>query len=130
MPRLPLSGRIALGILAGFILAGCGFGDLFRAPGPADGVIFVFHSPVELVEGDTVPLVVSVSAGGKALPNPRMVITSLDTTHVRLTAANDSLIGVRRGNAELELRLEGSIITGDAPDTVQTIRVCNPASGC
>ena len=126
MPRLPLSGRIALGILAGFILAGCGFGDLFRAPGPADGVVFVFHSPTtELVEGDTVPLVVSVTADGTTLANPHLVITSLDTTRLLVTPSGDSLIAVRNGLPQLELRLVASIITGAAPDTVHTIRVRN-----
>jgi hypothetical protein len=79
MPRLPVGGRIGLGILASLVLAGCGFGDLFRAPGPADGVTFVFQSTTDLIVGDRVPLVVSVIAGGTMLPNPHLVITSLDT---------------------------------------------------
>lgn len=124
MPRLPLSGRIALGILASsLILAGCGFGDLFRAPGPADGVVFVFHSDTTPSAGDTVALVVSVSAGGRTLENPHIVIASLDTTRLLLTASGDSLIAVRQGLADLELRLVASVITGVAPDTIHRIRV-------
>jgi hypothetical protein len=123
MPRLPLGGRIGLGILASLVLAGCGFGDLFRAPGPAEGVTFVFQSTTNLVVGDRVPLVVSVIADGMTLANPHLVITSLDTTRLRLTPSHDSLIAVRQGSPELELRLVASVITGDAPDTVQIIRV-------
>ena len=123
MPRLPLGGRIGLGILASLVLAGCGFGDLFRPPGPAAGVTFVFQSATDLVVGDRVPLVVSVIADGMTLPNPHLVITSLDTMRLRLTPAHDSLIAVRQGSPQLELRLVASVITGDAPDTVQTIRV-------
>ncbi|MDP3909188.1 MAG: hypothetical protein Q8Q14_02260 [Gemmatimonadales bacterium] len=121
MPRWPLSG--GLGILASLQLAGCGFGDLFRAPGPADGVLFVFQSDTLLDVGDTVPLVVAVIADGQMLPNPRIVIASSDTTRLAVTPAGDAVIGVRQGLADLDVRLVGSIITGEPPDTVQRFRV-------
>jgi hypothetical protein len=113
----------ALGLPASLLLAGCGFGDLFRAPGPADGVVFVFQSDTILSVGDTVPLVVSVIADGQTLADPRIVISSTDTTRLALTPAGDRLIGVRQGLASLEVRLIGSVITGDPPDTVQRVRV-------
>ncbi|MBW8840164.1 MAG: hypothetical protein JF602_10015 [Gemmatimonadetes bacterium] len=62
-------------------------------------------------------------ADGMTLANPHLVITSLDTTRLRLTPSHDSLIAVRQGSPELELRLVASVITGNAPDTVQIIRV-------
>jgi len=123
MPRLPLSAGIALGILASALLAGCGFGDLFRAPGPAAGVVFIFQSDTNLVVGDTVPLVVAVVADGEVLANPRFVVTSLDTTLLTVTPSGDTLIGIRQGKADLEVRLVGSMITGPAPDTIHPFRV-------
>lgn len=123
MPRLPLSAGIVLRILASLPLAGCGFGDVFKSPGPAAGVVFVFQSDTILDVGDTVPFVVSVTAGGTVLANPRMVLTSLDTTRLAITATGDRLIGIRQGLADLEVRLIGSMITGPAPDTIQKIRV-------
>jgi hypothetical protein len=123
MPRLPLSAGIALGIPASLLLAGCGFGDVFKSPGPAAGVVFVFQSDTSLAVGDTVPLVVAVFADAEILANPRFVVTSLDTTRLAITPSFDAMIGISQGKADLEVRLVGSIITGAAPDTIHPIRV-------
>ena len=123
MPRLPLSAGIVLRILASLMLAGCGFGEVFKAPGPAVGVVFIFQSDTVLAVADTVPLVVSVLAGGEVLVNPPLVVTSLDTTTLTITPSGDTLIGIRQGKADLEVRLVGSMITGPAPDTILSIRV-------
>jgi len=123
MPRLPLSAGIALRILASLMLAGCGFGEVFKAPGPAAGVVFIFQSDTTLAVGDTVPFVVAVVAEGEILANPRLVVTSLDTTRLILTPSGDALIGISQGKADLEVRLVGSMITGPAPDTIHPFRV-------
>jgi len=121
MLRWPSSG--GLGILVSLQLVGCGFGDLFRSPGPADDVLFVFQSDTLLDVGDTVPLVVAVIADGRMLRNPRMAISSSDTTRLALTPAGDAVIGVRQGVVDLAVRLVGSVITGEPPDTLQRFRV-------
>ena len=123
MPRLPWSAGIVLGILASPMLAGCGLGDVFKAPGPAVGVVFVFQSDTILAVGDTVPLVVSVVVGGEMLANPRLLVASLDTTRLTLTPSGDTLIALRPGPVDLEVRLVGSMITGPAPDTIHPMRV-------
>ena len=123
MPRLPLSAGIVLRTLASLMLAGCGFGDVFKAPGPATGIVFVFQSDTILAVGDTIPLVVSVIADGAMLANPRLLVTSLDTTHLTVTPSGDTLIGIRQGLVALEVRLVGSMITGPAPDTIHPMRV-------
>jgi len=123
MPRLPLSAGIALRILASLLLAGCGLGDVFKSPGPAAGIVFVFQSDTVLAVDDTIPLVVAVVAVGEILANPRFVVTSLDTTRLVITPSGDTLIGISQGKADLEVRLVGSMITGPAPDTIHPIRV-------
>ena len=122
MPRLPLPAGIALTFLAN-LLAGCGYGDVFKAPGHAVGVVFVFESDTTPAVGDTLPLVISVVAGGAPLVNPRLIVTSLDTMRLVVTPSGDTLIGVRTGPVDLEVRLVGSMITGVAPDTVHSMRV-------
>lgn len=121
--RLGLSAGITLGILASTQLAGCGFGDLFRAPGPAAGIVFAFQGDTTVAVGDTIPLVIGVLVDGEVLTNPRLVVASTDTTRLTLTPSSDGLIGVRVGAAGLDVRLVGSMITGPAPDTIQSIRV-------
>lgn len=123
MRRLPLPAGIAPRILATLILAGCGIGEVFKAPGPAAGVVFIFQSDTTLVIGDTVPLVIAVVADGDILANPRFVVTSLDTTLLTVTPSGDTLIAIRQGKADLEVRLVGSMITGPAPDTIHAFRV-------
>lgn len=123
MPRLPLPAGIVLRSLASLMLAGCGIGDVFKAPGPAAGVVFVFQSDTVLAVGDTIPLDVSVVADGEVLANPRLIVTSLDNSRLAVTPSGDTLIGVGTGPVDLDVRLVGSMITGGAPDTIHPMRV-------
>lgn len=122
MPQPPRA-RTALGILASLLLAGCGFGDLFRAPGPAPDVLFVWRSDTVFAVGTMVPVRVSVVVRGDTLRDPRVDVRSLDTTRIRLNAAGDSLVGVRQGMTDIAIQLLSSMITGTPLDTLLRVRV-------
>lgn len=103
----------------------CGLADVFEPAGPADDVVFVFTPEPDLAVNDTIPLIVSISAGGRALEQPRLLVTSLTPARLAVTAGGDSLIGLSNGQADLEVRLVSSVVTGVAPDTVIRIQVRN-----
>lgn len=123
MRRWPFTVPIAATILGTALLMACGLAEVFEPAGPADDVAFLFTPEPDVAVGDTVPLVVSVTAGGRPLENPSLLITSLTPGRLAVTAAGDSVVGLNPGAADIEVRLVSSIITGEAPDTVLRIQV-------
>ncbi len=102
------------------LMMGCGFDAVFQSPGPAT-VSFVF-ADTNLTVGTTVPLVVTVIAGGVAQAHPNLIAFTDDSTVVDLTAGDDSLAALRTGFASLTLKFQSALRTGVA-DTVIPIRV-------
>jgi hypothetical protein len=113
---------LAAGLCGSLAVLACGLGDVFKSPGPAADVVFVFADSV-LAVGDTVPFVVSVRTATGDLANPHLRVTSLDPALLQVSSRGDTLIALSQGRPRLDVELVSSVITGAAPDTVQTIRV-------
>ena len=111
--------RAAVFVIATSLMASCGFDAVLKSPGPAD-VRFVFSDTL-LTLGTTVPLVVTVLAGGAPQAHPSLVAFTTDPTVVGLTAGDDSLAAHRSGFANLDLKFQSSLRA--AAETVITIRV-------
>ncbi|HXV86047.1 MAG TPA: hypothetical protein VD793_05075 [Gemmatimonadales bacterium] len=121
MPRSRVPRRLAvLSLLPA--LGACAVLDLFEAAGPGD-VAFQFTGETSFRTGDRHPFAVTVSVDGVPLDGPRLLIQSTDTTVVALAPAGDSLIAVKPGRADLYIRLQQSLLVGEYPDTVITLRV-------
>ena len=84
-----------------------------------------YTGPDVLTVGDTVPVSITVTAGGAALTNARLWITSSDTTIIALSPNSDTLFARDRGFDTLTIRVVASIFTDTLPTIQQPIRV-NP----
>jgi hypothetical protein len=111
----------ALAIGVSPLMMGCGFDAIFQSPGPGD-VHFVFGDTV-LTRGTTVPLVVTVIAGGTALANPQLTVFTYNTAVVKLTTQGDSLAALKVGQDSINIRFQSSLLTGVPADTVIRLRV-------
>lgn len=112
----------ALTVLGAVATAGCAFADVFRASA-MEPVVITYVGDTILTEGTTVPLRVKVEAGGTTLPNPRLAVTSSDTSVVAVTAGQDSLRAGVLGSATLTIVFESSMLSGSEPDTVLVLQV-------
>lgn len=110
------------GLAALAALAACRLPDAFAAPG-LEPVVLTYLSDTALTQGTTVALVIAVSVNGVPVPNPRLTLSSSDTTIVAITAAGDSLAARALGRAVLTVRLESSVLTDSLPTLAQPLRV-------
>ena len=101
------------------LMMGCGFDAVLKSPGPAT-VTFVFTDTL-LTLGTTVPLVVTVIAGGVPQSHVSLIAFTDNPTVVGLTAADDSLVTHRTGFTNLDLRFQSSLRA--TAETVIAIRV-------
>jgi len=106
----------------GFALLGCGLADLFSAAKIGD-VSIAYTGPDVVNVGDTVPLSVSVTAGGTPMTDVLLWVTSSDTTVLGISATSDTFYARDRGNETLTIRVVASIFTDTFPTLAQRIRV-------
>lgn len=116
------SGVVTRLALTGAAVSACALADVFRAPG-LQPVTLTYVGDTILPLGVAVPFAVTVEAGGALLPQPRLDITSSDTSVVALTAGSDSLLGKRTATATLTIRLQTALLPDSAPTLVQPLRV-------
>ena len=112
--------RTAVFVIGVSLTTGCGFDAILKSPGPAD-VTFAFSDSV-LVVNDTVPLVVTVIAGGVPQAHPNLIAFTDNPIVVGVTAGDDSLIARRTGTVNLNLRFQSTLRPSPA-DTVIRLRV-------
>ena len=106
----------------GIVLVACGFADLFTAAKIGD-IVVTYTGPDVLAVGDTVPVSITVTAGGTPFTDARLSITSSDTSIVALSARSDTLFAKARGFDTLTIRVVASIFTDTVPTILQQIRV-------
>lgn len=111
-------------IVTGIAVLACGIADLFNSAKIGD-ITVVYTGPEVLTIGDTVPVSVSVTAGGTPFTDARLWITSSDTTVIALSARSDTLFARDNGLDTLTIRVVASIFTDTFPTILQPIRV-NP----
>src|SRR5579862_9866473 len=117
--RLVRSGlRVLTAAILVQTLATC---DALTAP-KTDPVSLTWVGDTTVTAGLTVPLSVSVTVGGNSYANPHFVVTSSDTTILRITGA-DSLKALRLGNVTVTVQLVNVILTGTAPVLKQQLLV-------
>lgn len=86
-------------------------------------VVLSWASDTVLIQDSTVALVIGVSANGVPVRNPRLAVTSSDTTIVVVNATGDSLFARALGRAAVTVRLESSVLTDSVPTLTQSLRV-------
>jgi len=102
------------------LMMGCGFDAVLKSPGPAD-VRFVFSDTV-LTLNTTVPLVVTVIAGGVPQAHPDLITFTYNPNVIGVTAGDDSLVARRSGTDSINIRFQSTLRSG-VDDTVIAIRV-------
>lgn len=107
----------------GFVL-GCGFAEVFRSPTVGD-VVLTYSGPTTMNVDDRLPFDVTVTVDGAPFPNPRVFITSSDTSILVLSPGYDSIIARARGFDTLTIKVVASIFTDSFPTIQQQVRV-NP----
>src|SRR5581483_2911506 len=95
--------------------------DSLTAP-KTDTVSITWVGDTTVTAGLTVPLSIAVTVGGNAYANPHFVVTSSDTTILRVTGS-DSLKAVRLGSVTVTVQLVNVILTGTAPVLKQNLLV-------
>ena len=104
------------------VLVSCGLADLLD-PGKIGDVVIAYSGPDVVSVGDTVPISVTVTAGGTPLTDALLWITSSDTSIVSLSARGDTLFARDRGFDTLTIRVVASIFTDSFPTLLQPVRV-------
>ncbi len=121
MPRVSLAALVAASIgLAGS--GACRLPDAFAAP-RLEPVVLTYLGDTLPSVGTTIPAVIGVSVNGVAVPNPRLSLTSSDTTILAVSAGGDSLAARSLGRVTLTVRLESSVLTDSLPTLDQPLRV-------
>jgi hypothetical protein len=103
-------------------LAVLGACDAFAGP-RVEPVVVAYAGDTVLIRGTAVAAVITVTANGKPLPHPRLVLSSSDPAIFAVTAGGDSLAALKVGPATLTVRLESSILTDSMPTLSQALRV-------
>jgi hypothetical protein len=116
----PHGQRTAVFVIGISLMMGCGFDAILKSPGPA-AVSFVFNDTV-LTLNTTVPLVVTVLAGGVPQAHPYLVAFSYNPSVFDFTAGDDSLIARRAGTDSMHIGFQSTLRAG-VSDTIITIRV-------
>ena len=104
------------------VLVSCGFADLFQS-GKIGDVAIAYSGPTVVSAGDTVPISVTVTAGGTPLTDALLWITSSDTSILSLSARSDTLFAKSKGFDTLTIRVVTSIFTDSFPTLLQPVRV-------
>src|SRR5207247_5807737 len=84
--------RLALTVTSGIAALACGLSDVFRSPG-IEQVTLTYQGPICIPVDSTEPFRVVVEAGSVRLRQPRLGITSSDSSVVEVTPGLDSLRG-------------------------------------
>jgi hypothetical protein len=100
---------------------GCRLPDAFAAP-RLEPVVLTYLGDSTPARGTTIPAVIGVSVNGVPVPNPRLALSSSDTTILAVTAGGDSLAALALGRVTLTVRLESSV-TDSLPTLAQPLRV-------
>ena len=103
-------------------LGGCGLSDAFAEP-RLEAVMLTYLGDTTVTRGTSVALAIGVTVNGVSVPNPRLALSSSDTTVFSITAGGDSLAAHALGRATLTARLESSVLTDSLPTLVESIRV-------
>lgn len=117
-------GHILPALGCGAFAIGCGLAEVFRSPGPRD-VVLTYTGPTTVKVDDRIPITVTVTIGGASFADPRLSVTSSDTSIIALSPQSDTLIARGIGFGTLTIRFVASIFTDSVPTIVQQIRV-NP----
>lgn len=121
MPRVSWAALVAA--ISGLSASGaCRLPDAFAAP-RLEPVVLTYLGDSMPSRGTTIPAVIGVSVNGVPLPNPRLALSSSDTTILAVTAGGDSLAARALGQATLTIRLESSVLTDSLPTLTQHLRV-------
>ena len=121
MPRVSSAALVA--VSSGLAAWGaCRWPDAFAAA-RLEPVVLTYLGDSTPVRGSTIPTVIGVSVNGVAVPNPRLFLSSSDTTILAVTAGGDSLAARALGRATLTVRLESSVLTDSLPTLTQDLRV-------
>lgn len=114
--------RVAAVILGAAGPLACGLADLFAPAGP-QSIQLLWQGDTALSAGDTVPLRVAVTAGGTPVERPHLRMTILSPSILAFTVAADSLVALKAGNGQVQVRYENPLLGGAGPDSVFRIRV-------
>ncbi len=114
--------RVALAALSGLAAAACGLADVFRPAGLND-VVVTYCGDTLLAVGTREAVVVRVEANGATIPNPRLSVSSSDSTFLALTPIGDTLVAKKSGDVLLTIRVVSSMVTGTAPTTQDSIHI-------
>lgn len=99
---------------------GCGFDAVLKSPGPA-AVTFVFTDTL-LTVGDSVPLAVTVIAGGVPQAHANLIAFTDNPIVVGVNDGDDSLFALHAGVVNLHLRFQSALRPVPA-DTALSMRV-------
>lgn len=106
----------------GIVLVSCGFADLLDS-GKIGDVAIAYSGPEVVNVGDTIPISVTVTAGGAPLTGALLWVTSSDTSLISLSARSDTLFARGKGVDTLIIRVVASIFTDSFPTLKQQVRV-------
>jgi hypothetical protein len=113
---------VALAALGGLAVGACGLADVFRPAGLND-VVVTYCGDTLLAVGAREAAVVVVQANGATIRNPRLRLSSSDTTVLALTPIGDTLVARTLGHVLLTIQLVSSMVTSTAPSTQDSIHV-------
>jgi hypothetical protein len=121
MPRVSLAALVA--VSSGLAAWGaCRWPDAFAAP-RLEPVVLTYLGDSMPNLGTTIPAVIGVSVNGVPVANPRLALSSSDTTILAVTPGGDSLAARALGRATLTIRLQSSVLTDSLPTLTQDVRV-------
>jgi hypothetical protein len=104
------------------VIAACGLRDLLSEPRVAK-VVLTYTGPTTLDLADTLPVAVSVRVDGRAEPDPRLRVSSSDTSVIGVLPTGDSIAARARGTATLTIRFASSLLTESVPAITVNLRV-------
>jgi hypothetical protein len=113
---------VALAALGGVATGACGLADVFRPAGLND-VIVTYCGDTLLAVGTREAAEVTVQANGTTILNPRLSLSSSDTTVLALTPIGDTLVALKTGGILLTVQLVSSMVTSTAPTAQDSIHV-------
>jgi hypothetical protein len=110
-------------VLVALAAAACGLADVFASPGPKQ-ILLRYCGDTTLQKGVAVPTLVTATADGAPLSNPRLLFAVSDTSVLALLAGGDSVVGKKNGGrAAVTVQLESTILTDTLPTVAETLNV-------